>query len=195
MKIGIFGGSFNPPHKKHIEIIKTLIENKHLDKVIFVPTGTKYEYKNNLLPNNIRLDMLKLICNKENNFEVSDFELQDKVVYTYQTLDYFKNKYKDDEIYFICGSDNLSYIDEWKQGKYLLENYKFLITERDTNNIKSILNKYKEYISNIKVIRTNKDTISSTYIRNKIKDNKLEDVKEYLDKDVYLYIKKNNLYK
>ena len=195
MKIGIFGGSFNPPHKKHIEIIKTLIENKYLDKVIFVPTGTKYEYKNNLLPNNIRLDMLKLICNKENNFEVSDYELKNQVVYTYQTLDYYKNKYKDDEIYFICGSDNLSYIDEWKQGKYLLENYKFLVTERDTNNIKPLLNKYKEYISNIKVIRTNKDTISSTYIRNKIKDNKLEDVKEYLDKDVYLYIKKNNLYK
>ena len=97
--------------------------------------------------------------------------------------------------FVLCGSDNLSYIDEWKYGKYLLENYKFLVTERDTNNIKLILDKYNEYRNNIKVVKIKKDNISSTYIRNKIRENKLEDVKKYLDKDVYLYIKENNLYK
>ena len=47
MKIGIFGGSFNPPHKMHKKIAKVLIKKGYVDKVIFVPTGMKYEYKTN----------------------------------------------------------------------------------------------------------------------------------------------------
>ena len=57
------------------------------------------------------------------------------------------------------------------------------------------MGKANEYRNNIKVVKIKKDNISSTYIRNKIRENKLEDVKKYLDKDVYLYIKENNLYK
>ena len=127
MKIGIFGGSFNPPHKMHKTIALELIKKHYVDKVIFVPTGSKYKYKNNLLSDEVRLEMLKLMCNDNNNLEVSDYELKDYVVYTYETLNYFKNKYKDDEIYFICGSDNLSYIDMWKKGKDILSNNKILV--------------------------------------------------------------------
>ena len=46
MKIGIFGGSFNPPHKMHKSIAKELIKKKYVDLVIIVPTGIKYHYKN-----------------------------------------------------------------------------------------------------------------------------------------------------
>ena len=61
MKIGIFGGSFNPPHIMHKKIAEQLIKEKYLDKVIFVPTGMKYEYKNNLISNEDRYHMLKLL--------------------------------------------------------------------------------------------------------------------------------------
>ena len=91
MKIGIFGGSFNPPHKMHKEIAIELIKKHYVDKVIFVPTGSKYKYKNNLLSDKVRLEMLKLMCN-DNNLEVSNYELKDDVVYTYETLNHFKNK-------------------------------------------------------------------------------------------------------
>ena len=63
MKIGIFGGSFNPIHKRHEEMALFLLDG-YVDKIIFVPTGSKYEYKNNLIDNKYRLDMIKLVIDK-----------------------------------------------------------------------------------------------------------------------------------
>ena len=192
MKIGIFGGSFNPPHKMHKHIVISLIKKHYVDKVIFVPTGSKYKYKNNLLSDKVRLEMLELMCKDNNNLEVSDYELKEKVVYTYETLDYFKNKYKNDEIYFICGTDNLSYIDKWQRGKYLLSNYKLLIIKRNSFEITSILEKYKDYKDNIIVTDIEENEISSTKIREMIYNNKRAET--YLDKDVSDYITRNKLY-
>ena len=193
MKIGIFGGSFNPPHKMHKKIAITLIKKHYVDKVIFVPTGSKYKYKNNLLSDKVRLEMLKLMCKDNKNLEVSDYELKENVVYTYETLDYFKNKYKNDEIYFICGTDNLSYIDKWKRGKYLLSNYKLLIIKRNSFKITDLLEKYKDYKDNIIITDIEENEISSTKIREMIYNNKR--VENYLDKQVDLYIRENNLYR
>ena len=193
MKIGIFGGSFNPPHKMHKEIAIELIKKHYVDKVIFVPTGSKYKYKNNLLSDKVRFEMLELMCRDNNNLEVSDYELKEHVVYTYETLNYFKNKYKDDEIYFICGTDNLSYIDKWKNGEDILSNYKLLVIKRNTDDINTLLEKYKDYKNNIIVTDIKENEISSTKIREMIYNNKRAE--DYLDESVYSYIRENNLYR
>ena len=193
MKIGIFGGSFNPPHKMHKKIALDLIKKHYLDIIIFVPTGSKYKYKNNLLSDKVRLEMLELMCRDNNNLEVSDYELKEHVVYTYETLDYFKNKYKDDEIYFICGTDNLSYIDKWKKGEDILSNNKLLVIKRNTFDITPLLKKYKDYKDNIIVADIEENEISSTKIREMIYNNKRAE--DYLDESVYSYIRENNLYR
>lgn len=194
MKIGIFGGSFNPPHKMHKKIANDLISLGYLDKVIFVPTGTKYEYKNNLIDNKHRLKMLEAMCQKNKNLFVSNYELQDIPIYTYETLDHFKKKYSKDEIYFICGTDNLSYIDKWKRGDYILKNYSLLVIERNTNKTNPILEKLSKYRSHITITKIKEDSISSTTIREKIKDGNLDEINQYLDKEVLNYIKEKNLY-
>ncbi len=193
MKIGIFGGCFNPPHKMHKKIALELIKKHYVDKIIFVPTGSKYKYKNNLLSDKVRLEMLKLMCEDNNTLEVSNYELKDQIVYTYETLDYFKNKYKDDEIYFICGTDNLSYIDKWKKGEDILSNSKILVIKRNTDDINTLLKKYKDYKDNIIVTEIEENEISSTKIREMIYNNKR--VNDYLDDNIYSYIKENNLYR
>ena len=137
--------------------------------------------------------MLKLMCKDNKNLEVSDYELKENVVYTYETLDYFKNKYKNDEIYFICGTDNLSYIDKWKRGKYLLSNYKLLIIKRNSFKITDLLEKYKDYKDNIIITDIEENEISSTKIREMIYNNKRAE--DYLDESVYSYIRENNLYR
>lgn len=191
MKIGIFGGSFNPPHKRHIEMALYLLDG-YVDKVIFVPTGCKYEYKNNLVSNEHRYNMVKLITDKYPGMDLCDFEMKDEVVYTYQTLDYFRSIYPEDEIYFICGSDNLSYLDKWKKGDYLLSNYKFLVIDRNTNRINVLLKQFKEFKNNIISVPMKLDDLSSTYIRKNVSSKEL--VLEYLDEDVYKYMVDNNLY-
>ena len=192
MRIGVFGGSFNPPHKMHLKIGLDLLNNNYLDKIIYVPTGSKYKYKNNLFSDIDRLNMLKLMTCGDDRFAVSDFELKDREVYTYETLDYFKNIYVNDEIYFICGTDNLSYIDLWKNGFYLLENYKFLVVKRYTDPIDNILNKLAKYRDNIIISNIEMNSLSSTEVREKLKNR--EDISDLLDDDVINYIEKNNLY-
>ena len=194
MKIGIFGGSFNPPHKMHKEIAKELIKKGYVDKIIFVPTGSKYEYKNNLESNEVRYTMLSLMCCKEKDITISKYELQDKPIYTYQSLDHFQRRYQDDEVYFICGTDNLSYMDQWKRGKYILENYKILVIKRETDDIEPLLEKYKKYRENIVVTDVKEQKLSSTYIREEIKKGNYRNIKKYVDKKVYRYIRKNHLY-
>ena len=92
-EIGIFGGTFNPPHKMHLKIALLLIEKNYVDKVIFVPTGNKYDRKD--LNNEIdRLNMVNLMIKDYKSLESSDYELGKERVYTYQTLNYFKELYK-----------------------------------------------------------------------------------------------------
>ena len=136
--------------------------------------------------------MLELMIKNDSRFEVSDYELKDFVVYTCDTLKYFKEKYPNDEIYFVCGADNLSYVDEWKNGIFLLENYKFLVIKRYTDNIEEILKRFNKYRDNIIVSDVSPNSISSTEIRNRIQSS--EGVLDYLDSDVYNYLKKYNLY-
>ena len=192
MKIGVFGGSFNPPHKMHLKIGLELVNKQYVDKVVYVPTGSKYKYKNNLLPDKNRLEMLNILTKNQENLGVNDYELKDKVVYTCETLAYFKELYPNDQIYFICGADNLSYIDKWKNGEEILNNYKIIAMKRKGEDIEELLKKFEYYQENIIVADVEQQDVSSTDIREKLKNN--ENVLDVLDKDVYEYIRKNKLY-
>ena len=182
MKIGIFGGSFNPPHNMHKNIALELIKKEYLDEIIYVPAGDKYN-KKGLISFNHRINMV--------NLSLSDIGNKDDYQYTYQTLDYFKSINKEDDIYFICGTDNLKELDTWKRYEYILENYKLLVIRRNSDNIDEILNKYKKYKNNIIIADVESKGLSSTLVRENLKKNIKDD---NLDKEVYDYIKENNLY-
>lgn len=183
MRIGVFGGSFNPPHLMHLNIAKDLLRLKYLDKVIFVPTGNKYS-KDDLIDIKYRIEMLKIITISYDDMIVSDYENQDRVVYTYETLDYFKKKYLGSEIYFILGADNLKQISNWKNSEYILSNYKLLVINRGNDKI--------EVKDNVVVMDILNNDISSTFIRNNIDNDDI--IKKYLDKNVLEYIRKEKLY-
>ena len=193
MKIGIFGGSFNPPHNMHLNIVEELLNKKYLDKVIIVPTGLHYSYKSNLISNEHRYNMLKIMTKNNNKIEISDYEFKEEEIHTFDTLEYYKNIYKNDTLYFVCGLDNISYVDKWYKGEYLLNNYKFLVITRNTNNLEEILNKYKKYQNNIIITNIKSNTISSSYIREELKKQNY-DLIEYVNEEVLNYIQENNLY-
>ena len=183
MKIGIFGGCFNPPHNMHKSIALDLINKNYLDKVIYVPTGDKYN-KKELVEASHRYNMVKLMIENNPNLLVSDYEIKNKLTYTYQTLDYFKNKYPNDEIYFICGSDNLLELNTWRNYDYIINNYKILVIKR---------NRFDKVKINKNIILTDisMNDISSTMIR---KDLNYILKNNNLDIKIYNYIKENKLY-
>lgn len=192
MRIGIFGGCFNPPHQMHKDIALNLIKKNYLDKVIYVPTGNFYK-KDNLASDIDRYNMLKLMLEDTSNLEVSDYEFG-KLKYTYQTLTYFKNQYPNADIYFILGSDNLKELDSWKEYEYILSNFKILVIRRNNDNIDEILNKYYKWKENIITADISLNYISSTQIRDLLKQDRLNINCDMIIKEVLNYITSHNLY-
>ena len=193
MNIGIFGGCFNPSHNMHKQIATELIKKKYLDKVIFLPTGDSYK-KAELIGIEERVAMLNILL-QDKDFEISDISKGEKYRYTFEALDYYHKKYKEDTIYFICGTDNLKEFDTWKNYQYILSNYKLLVIPRNKDNISDIVNKYKKYAKNILIADINENLVSSTIVRNYIKSGKKEDLIEIMDKEVLKYIFNKGLYK
>ena len=76
--------------------LEELLNEKILDKVIIVPTGLHYSYKNNLVSNEHRYNMLKLMTKHNDKIEISDFEFKDEEIHSFDTLEYYKNIYKND---------------------------------------------------------------------------------------------------
>jgi len=193
MKIGIFGGCFNPPHKMHKNIATKLVECGHLDKVILVPTGNDYE-KKDLIDVEKRYEMLKILIHDIPYLRVSRYETTGGKV-TYQTLNYFKEKYPNDEIYFICGSDNLEELFTWDLYEDILKEYKVLVVARNHDQIDKIIEKYKKYQNHIIIGNVNEDNISSTEIRKWIRLRKYDLLKNQLEDEIINYIEKNRLYR
>ncbi len=188
MKIAIFGGSFNPPHKMHKEIALELIKNKYVDHVIYVPTGNKY-LKKDLIDAKERLEMLKIMTQNNKNLSVSDYEMKNNLTYTYQTLDYFQKMYPNDEIYFICGTDNLKEITTWKNYNYILQKYKIVVIERNQESSEEIIKNLPK--NHLIITKFTTQNISSTKIREELKRNKNS---LNLEEEVKNYIQKRNLY-
>ncbi len=142
MKIGIYGGAFNPIHKGHIKIAKHVIDFLGLEKLIFVPSY-KGPFKKNieLASGQDRMNMIELVL--ENKMEVSAFEINRKgVSYTIDTIKYFKNKYKDDELFLIIGSDNLSKLNKWSKIDEITQMAKIVVLKRSDSFSKINLKKY-----------------------------------------------------
>ena len=131
MKIGILGGTFNPPHIGHLRLAEEAAYNHGLEKVIFVPCYTP-PHKNSpeIAPAQCRLEMTLLSCRDNRLFEVSDIELRlEPPSYTFRTLEKFSED-ADNEYFFIIGTDSLSEIQTWKNYPRLFELSGFIVVER-----------------------------------------------------------------
>ena len=195
--LAIFGGSFNRPLNSHFSLAQQIVnEYENIEKVIFVPVNSKYE-KEGLLENEHRYNMLKLVCDKNKDFIVSDIELkQEKQLHTIETLELLQNEYPNNIICFTIGTDNLKEISKWGSSEKLVTDFKILVLERDEDNMDEIIKndefllKYKE--SFIKLKENIRSNISSTFVREKIKRGK--SIRYLTPDEVYYYIKENNLY-
>ena len=194
--IGIFGGSFNPPLNSHLILVEEVLKSKlNIDKIIFVPVSTKYN-KLNLVDNIHRYNMLKLLCKNNPKLEVSKIELEAKrQLYTIETLNILQNKYTNANLYFILGTDNLKELSSWKDPEEILQKYKIIVLGRNEDSAYDIIEKdelLKKYKDSFINLNNKRISLSSTFVRNELKDNK--DISKYVPKDIKKYIKENNLY-
>lgn len=183
MRIGIFGGSFNPPHILHKRVAQALLAQGILDKIIVVPTNNGYE-KDGLIDIDERVKMLEMCFFGEKNIEIKKCKLN----YTIDVLDYFQKVFKDDEIFFIMGSDNYKQLASWHDYKRIISDYKLIVFLRGDDKFDAGSGLYEGENT---IFAEKIDDCSSTEIREILAEKKFP---KNLQKDVYRYIKKNNFY-
>ncbi|MGO9121481.1 MAG: nicotinate-nicotinamide nucleotide adenylyltransferase, partial [Desulfomonilaceae bacterium] len=108
MKIGILGGTFNPPHLAHLRLAEEVAISYGLTRVVFIPCHIPpHKISVDIAPAADRLYMTSIACENNDLFEVSDIEIAASgPSYTVNTLETFSKK-KDFEIFFIMGTDSL----------------------------------------------------------------------------------------
>lgn len=204
MKIGLFGGTFNPIHYGHLRGAEEVREYFKLDKVIFIPSGVPPLKSTNVVDGIHRLNMVKLAIENNLHFEISDYEIKKKEPsYTINTIKYFKKLYENDNILFIIGVDSLFELHRWYKAHELLKmidfiamsrpgyrKFKFLefIEEREKGNCFRIKNSDKK-IFYLKIFPF---AFSSTKLREFIRLRK--SIRYLLPDRVLEYIKENKLY-
>lgn len=195
-KIGIIGGTFNPIHLAHLYIAYEAKCQLNLDKVIFMPAGSPPHKKNeDILEAPLRYKMVLEAIKKYEDFEISNYEIEKEgFSYTYETLENFKSK--DNILYFITGADCLINIEKWKNPDRIFKASKLVVFNRpgyDKESLKLQKNEIeKKYNTSINFLDIMDLEISSTMIRDRIKDGKKIDF--FIPKEVLDFIIKNNIY-
>ncbi|MBR6736985.1 MAG: nicotinate-nucleotide adenylyltransferase [Clostridia bacterium] len=197
MKVGIFGGSFNPVHNEHILIAERAIIELGLNALYVIPTFVAPHKKGEVVASGEdRLNMLKIAFLSNDKIIVSDYEIKKQgVSYTYLTIRHFKKLHEGAELYFLMGSDMLDNFSTWKNPREIVDNANIVLIERRNGNynanklITNFENTFKKPVTRLKVYGT---TVSSTEVRLRVMLGL--DTLSLILKEVANYIAKTNLY-
>lgn len=201
-KIGIYGSSFDPITNVHLWTASTIAHRCKLDQVIFLPCSSKRTDKTMSISDEHRWKMIELAIDGNDKFTRDRYEMDQPAweIATYLTLQHFKNKYPNDEIYFIMGADLLLDIGEgkWRKSEELIKENKFIVMARDGINMLAAISKSP-------ILRNADDgntfhlidkglamEISSTYIREEF--HRGGEPRYLMPEPCYQYIKEQQLY-
>lgn len=189
MRIGIYGGSFNPIHLGHEQIARFVLKELNLDKLIVIPVGIPSHRENNHKNSMLRLEFCKRVFEDDKNIEVSDIEIRkNNVSYTYDTLLELIDIYgKDNEFFEIIGEDSLENFKTWKNYKEILNLSKLVVLKRKNYNGDIFDEEHK----NIIYLKNPYFDFSSTEIRNRLKNG--EDISELVNPKIKnILLEENN---
>lgn len=195
MKIGLFGGTFDPIHLGHLIVMENVLNIMNLDKIIILPSSNPpHKQDKDKTDVKLRVDMVKKAIKNNNRIILSTFEANsNEVIYSYQTINYFKEKYPADEFYYVMGEDSFMNIESWKNYKDLLKENLIVFARSSIDSQSSLVKKVKETNKeNIHLINNLNINISSTLIRNLLRNGK--SIRYLVTDDVYDFIMENRLY-
>lgn len=200
MKIGIMGGTFDPIHNGHLMLAEYAYQQFSLDEVWFMPNGNPPHKSNETIETQTknRVEMVKRAIAEKSYFALQLYEVENKKVhYSYKTMEYFKKRYPENEFYFIIGADSLFSIEKWVHPELLLKDCIVLAAYRDDKGTEEMLSQIeylsKKYSADIRLLNTPNVDISSSEIRDNLKDG--ESIKKMVPISVFAYIEENQLYR
>lgn len=196
MRIGLFGGTFSPPHTGHIKAAELFVSTIGLDRLIIMPAGIPpHKEADSGASSYDRLQMARLAFSGIG--EVSDFEItKTGKSYSVETLEWLREVYHDDSIYMLVGEDMFLSLDKWREPEKIVNLATVVYMRRsatDSNALKSKEDEYRnKWGADFIYMGDDPTVVSSTEVRKSICEGILSD---HITPAVADYIKKNRLYR
>lgn len=192
MNIGIYGGTFNPPHVGHLITVECVKGRAGLDKIIFIPSFiSPHKQEGEEHSATHRFEMTKLAIQGNKFFEVSDFEIKkSETSYTIATLEQLKSTHPNDSFSIIIGMDNYLTFHLWKEPKKILAMATLVVMNRPNypQQVNEVIGTENTVFIDVPSI-----DISSSDIRSRVKEGK--SIKYLVPDRVEVYIQNHNLYR
>jgi len=192
MRIGIFGGSFDPIHSGHAIIAQHIIGSGAIDRLWLMvsPLNPLKEGRPRLVSDADRLRMVEMVSRPMQGVETTAFEFTlPRPSYTIDTLNALQAKFPDDEFYLIIGADNWEVFDKWRNSDEILAKYHVLVYPRLGHDV----NIPAELGERVQLVDAPIIELSSTEIRNRLAHGK--SVRYYVPDEVFNYVRHHNLYR
>ncbi len=185
MKVGVFGGSFNPPHNGHIVISVFSIEYLKLDKLLIIPSYTPPHREKPSVSFDTRVEMLKLVFNKIPKCEISTIEKDLNISYTYDVIKELRKNYPNDDMFLIIGYDQYAMKNKWYRWNDITNMVNVAVYPRGDKNI--------TIEKDARLLPSPLIDISSSMIRDRLSQGLL--INGMVDSVILEFIDKNNLYR
>ena len=163
-KIGILGGTFDPPHLGHCYISRIAIKKLKLKKILWIITKKNPLKSTPHLSTKRRIELSKEITKKDKKILIKYLDDKVKSVNTFDLLHYIKNRNKKSQLFFLIGADNLQKLHKWKKWKQIPKLAKIVVFPRKNYSINSAATK-KLHNNDFIYIKAKKINISSSIIR------------------------------
>ena len=200
-RIVVMGGSFNPPTIAHLRLLRAAVDGINADMGIFVPSNHTYvkikmrraRRPNEVLPEELRLEMLRAMCAGDSRLSVDDVEYNRDAGKSYETMVYLQQKYPDARLYFLLGADKLKVFPRWNPR--FIEEFKIVVFKRDGLNPEEQImanDRLREYRDAFVILNEPEgvEGISSTAVRERMRSG--ESMQDLLHEGV-LELMKNEL--
>ncbi|WP_251554772.1 nicotinate-nucleotide adenylyltransferase [Neobacillus muris] len=186
MKVGILGGTFDPPHNGHLLIANEVLHALELDEVWFMPNREPpHKVKSGTVTNEDRLQMLELAIQDNHAFQIQPIELERPGrSYTVDTMKLINSRYTDHQFYFIIGADMIEYLPKWHKIDELVQLVQFVGVERPSYSHQTM---YPVLYVDVPAME-----VSSSMIRDRLENGRT--VRYLLPDSVIQYIEENHLY-
>lgn len=190
-RIGIFGGSFNPPHLAHLLVAELISEQFHLDRVVWL-TNFQSPLKNDedVAPARHRLAMTRLAIEGNERFSVSDLEVRrGGISYTIDTIRTLQEAHPRVDFRLIVGSDSLADFDTWREPQEILDRVRLVIFRRPASEAGTSIAGFEDRIDYADAPLFD---VSATVIRSRIRAHK--SIRYMVPESVRSYILEHGLY-
>jgi len=198
MRLGIYGGSFDPIHYGHLRPVRQAFAALELDRVIYLPTALPPHKDDEMAPPEARYSMVEMALLAEEGCYASPFEMRSVAAYTVDTLRHFRRRRPDAELFLILGSDSFAALPSWRQWRRILEIARIAVLERPGTTIvaadlapelrDALAAERARLLSNLPV------PISSTQVRRAVASRAV-DLADLVPELVLQYIEKYRLYR